>query len=412
MRILWFTNTPSLYKANEHIYNGGGWIESLELNLRQREDISLGISFFHSDSVFKDCKDSVTYYPISQNISWWKKQVYRFSALKKRKNEIKHFRKVVEDFNPDIIEVFGSELNFGFVSQIVSVPVLLHIQGVLSPYYNAWYPPGYSKSSMLLHLWRKPFKLIKFYLTQFDFYKNSLEERLIYAHIKYFAGRTDWDKKLSSLFSPSSKYYYCSEILRTEFYQSPKWNVHNRDSDFVLVTTISDPLYKGFDLVLKSAKILTDSSLSFEWRVFGNISPKLMESKTNIVAENVNVKLYGVATPKELVENLLDADIFIHPSYIDNSPNSLCEAQLLGLPVISTFVGGIPSLIEQNKTGVLVPANDPYFLANTTINILHDTEFMTLLGENARTMALHRHDPQEITSDLLSIYKNILEDQI
>lgn len=409
MRVLWFTNTPSLYKQNQNVYNGGGWIESLELSLRQIDGVSLGISFFCVSSVFKDYKNNVTYYPIYKNLNWWQKLIYKLFPLKKQKKEIKHFVKVVDDFKPDIIEVFGSENSFGLISRYVSIPVLLHIQGILSPYYNAWYPPGYSRLSMFSYLWYRPFKLTKFYLSQIDFYRRSLRERQICTQIKYFAGRTDWDKKLTLLLSPTSKYYYCSEILRTEFYESSQWKYYY-NGHFIFVTTISDSLYKGFDLILKTAKILTEFSLNFEWRVFGNISPKLTEKKINIKAENVNVRLCGVASPKELVDNLLDANIFIHPSYIDNSPNSLCEAQLLGLPVISTFVGGIPSLIEQYKTGILVPANDPYFLADTIIELLHDIELMSKLGENARAVALHRHNPQEIISDLLNIYKNILDD--
>jgi len=48
MRVLWFTNTPSLYDQGKHHYNGGGWIESLEQLIKEQEGIELAVSFFHS----------------------------------------------------------------------------------------------------------------------------------------------------------------------------------------------------------------------------------------------------------------------------------------------------------------------------------------------------------------------------
>ncbi|MFD0777276.1 hypothetical protein ACFQZF_00760 [Flavobacterium myungsuense] len=46
MRVLWFTNTPSLYENDNHAYYGGGWIESLEQLVSQSSKVELGISFF------------------------------------------------------------------------------------------------------------------------------------------------------------------------------------------------------------------------------------------------------------------------------------------------------------------------------------------------------------------------------
>lgn len=55
--------------------------------------------------------------------------------------------------------------------------------------------------------------------------------------------------------------------------------------------------------------------------------------------------------------------MYVHPAYIDNSPNALCEAMLLGVPCIASYVGGIPSIIQNEVSGLLAPANEPYYLA-------------------------------------------------
>ncbi len=63
---------------------------------------------------------------------------------KKGKNGITYkekLKQVVDDFMPDIIHVFGSEQQLGLVSSVTEIPVLLHIQGLLNPIYNALLPP-------------------------------------------------------------------------------------------------------------------------------------------------------------------------------------------------------------------------------------------------------------------------------
>jgi glycosyltransferase involved in cell wall biosynthesis len=178
------------------------------------------------------------------------------------------------------------------------------------------------------------------------------------------------------------------------------------------MSTISPLLSKGFDVILKTAKLIKENTdIDFEWRVFGTNEIQFHEWKTKIKASNVNVKLMGTVSAEILKDELINANIFIHLSYIDNSPNSVCEAQTLGLPIISTNVGGISSIVEHKKTGLLVPANDPFSTASYIKLLFEDIELAVSLGRNAREVALKRHNPQQITSDLLGIYDKVILDE-
>ena len=106
---------------------------------------------------------------------------------------------------------------------------------------------------------------------------------------------------------------------------------------------------------------------------------------------------------------LCNATCFVHPSYIDNSPNSVCEAQILGLPVLATHVGGISSIVKDGETGILFPANDPYTLASKIKEVTQSPALAVRLGKVAREQALKRHDPMMIRMTLMNIYKQILE---
>lgn len=408
MKVLWFTNTPSLYQQNSNAYNGGGWIESLELNIRENPNIELAIAFFHPNQTFKVKKDNVIYYPICEGRNLKKRLQQKFNKKQRVRDQITAFLRIIDDFKPDIIHVFGSERSFGLVARHTSIPIVLHIQGVLNPYLNAWYPPLYSSESIYRFLNYNPWKIYQYAKYSKYILTQAQQELISLSAIKYYMGRTKWDEQVVSILSPNSNYYICNEILRNPFYTDRLWKPHDRE-EIILTTTISSPLYKGFDLVLKTAELLTTKTgLKFEWRIFGNLDPKISEWKLGIKASEVKVKLCGVIAADTLVDELLNADMFIHPSYIDNSPNSVCEAQMLGLPIISTNVGGISSLIKQEETGVLVPANDLYALAARIIEINTDKKYAVNLGKGARKAALERHNIKSIVNQNISIYQQII----
>lgn len=170
----------------------------------------------------------------------------------------------------------------------------------------------------------------------------------------------------------------------------------------ILATTISNPLYKGFDLVLKTAKLLKERGLDFTWNCYGNIDPSIVEHQLGIKHDDVNVKLCGVASSEELHDALCHATAYVHTSYIDNSPNSLCEAQILGCTPVSTNVGGIPSLIKNGETGYLVPSNDPYQLAFLLDDLFLHPKRNLEIGKAAKEIALDRHNSDKIVNKLLS----------
>ena len=409
MRVLWFTNTPSRY-ASYGGYNGGGWIYSLEEELSKKDNIELGISFFMNGQPEKVERNNVTYYPIANPFSGsFINRLYGFLSQSRKEAEwVKRFLKVIKDFKPDVIEVFGSEMSFGQVVQYTNIPVVLHIQGILTPYFNAYLPPFISKHN---YIWKdcNPWNIFKRYIELRNFKRRGIREIDMIKHIRYFIGRTEWDKRITLIYNPLAKYYYGSEILRDVFYGIPCRTIPDK---IKIISTLSAPLYKGYETVLKTAHLLKNEiGLSFEWRIYGNIDPKFVEQKIGIDHEDVHIRFMGVASADDLQKELSTATAYVHLSYIDNSPNSVCEAQLLGVPVVATNVGGIPSLIENDKTGFLVPANDPYQTAFVINSLATDKEMNLEIGNQARMVAIKRHDKKEIVKSLINTYNDILYEE-
>lgn len=389
MRILWFSVTPSMFNPRSNGHNGGGWIASLERIVRQVAEIELGVAFNFTDNGFSYKRDGVVYYPIS-NAS------------------LEAYLRIIDDFKPDLIQIFGSENAFGELCGKTDVPVVIHMQGCLPPYHNALFPVGMGPIDFLTQRglsWRYRFIGLR---SEPAFRRNAEREIQTIQHCRYFMGRTEWDKGLIDLFNPSATYFHCEEALRLSFLEGSQiWQWH--DGKPVIVSVISRPWYKGCDLILKTSQLLRRfTDIDYEWHVYGIPEMRFFEHKYGIRADEVGVRVMGTATQQQLVEAITSARCYVHTSYIDNSPNSLCEAQILGTPVLSTHVGGISSLVQHGKNGLLFPANDPYTLASLLKRVCFDRQLAESLGNGARRDAMRRHNPESIKNRVIEIYKAIL----
>jgi glycosyltransferase involved in cell wall biosynthesis len=110
-----------------------------------------------------------------------------------------------------------------------------------------------------------------------------------------------------------------------------------------------------------------------------------------------------------MVEQYLRARIFVSPSIIENSSNSVCEAQLLGTPVIASNVGGMMNLIEHRRTGLLYRFEETDLLADYICELLGDDDLCRRLSQAERETAQARHDRTAIARCLTHIYEEIAE---
>lgn len=97
-----------------------------------------------------------------------------------------------------------------------------------------------------------------------------------------------------------------------------------------------------------------------------------------------NVEFTGLLAPAEMPELCDAADIYLNASNVDNMPLSILEAFAAGLPVVTTNAGGIPYIVEQERTGLLVEMNDDEALADAAMRLLEDEELALRISRAAR----------------------------
>lgn len=411
MRVLWFEITiPGRYKDDNAPI--AGWQDSLEQIVRTCKDIDLTIAFTGTTGMMPKTVDGVKYIPLVPHYSFWEDKYSRYHNRWTTANKVVPLAvKCVEDVKPDIIHCFGTEWEFGQVARYTDIPVVIHMQGCIAPYNDALFPPGYSASDEILQAGLNIRKLWRLWRGRtFNRTWEDMEQSNFKA-VSNYMGRTEWDWQLVELFHHGAKYFHVEEALRPAFIETaqewqPKLGMHK----LRLMTTGCQTHWKGMDTLLKTAHVLKEQGVDFEWLVAGNMGMKKeIERKERLTFEENNVKLLGFTGPDELQQYLLSSDMYVHTAYIDNSPNSVCEAQYLGVPIVATNVGGIPSIVIDGEEGKLVSANSCYNMAYEIISLSHDKARQKKYSSNSRKHAMERHNPKHILAQLINCYKVILE---
>jgi glycosyltransferase involved in cell wall biosynthesis len=416
MKILSFTNLPvqAVYDhfntGNKYFYQG--WIEGLKSSLEKNEVFELGFASLSEDGYEKFVVDKTVYYNIQPPRNhrfiraWYDHWQHKIDFH----GEIEQCLQIVDDFKPDIIHIHGTEGFFGLLSSYVNIPVVISLQGILTVIKNQYFM-GLQYSDLIRQIFTKDFIRGTGVLHQFlNLYKAAKREKTIIENNKYFIGRTDFDHGVVNLLNPSSVYFACNEVLRPEFYNY-RWKPE-KDSQTTNIYIVSgtNP-FKGVGVLIDAVALLKNQ-YDIKLRISGPFNNSwigsLLNNKIDKLGLTNRVEFLGLSSPDQVASEMEKASIFVHPSYMDNSPNSLAEAMLVGVPCIASYVGGIPSMINNNENGLLFPAGDPFLLAVCIKRFINDEILKNRVSENARITALSRHDPITIAEKMKNIYQQII----
>jgi glycosyltransferase involved in cell wall biosynthesis len=87
----------------------------------------------------------------------------------------------------------------------------------------------------------------------------------------------------------------------------------------------------------------------------------------------------------------------------------LLEAMAANVPIVATTVGGVPEMIENNESALLVPPNDPSSIAAAIARLLRDKDLGRRLATNAATLVNTRYTPENYVRSLVEIYRDVID---
>ncbi len=312
---------------------------------------------------------------------------------------------LIQKIDPQLIHIHGTEREYGLVTKNIHIPSLITVQGLMTAYLiNYWGTLPPEKCAQ--------FKELNYRYR--DMNKRARIERRIFRENAYFTGRTEWDKVWTHVLNPQGNYYDDgARILRDDFYNK-HWSI-DKICRHTVYTTVTLQPYKGLEVLLYALRYLIEQIPDIRLRLAGNISNrgygKYIRELINDLELAKHVTVLGFLRSDVIAAELSSSHVYVLPSMSENSPNSLAEAQMIGTPCVASYVGGVPSMVEDGKTGLLFPKGDPAMLADAVKRIFEDNELACSLSMNERKMALERHDPEKITTILMDIYTQVLTQQ-
>lgn len=159
---------------------------------------------------------------------------------------------------------------------------------------------------------------------------------------------------------------------------------------------------KGVDTLISAAKeVLKNHDVHFVFAGSGRIKQTLPKEDFSLI---------GYIKPDEMPFLYQKADVFVLPSFVESFPYTLLEAMSSGLPVITTKVGGIPELVEHNKTGLLVEPNNVNQLIIAIEYLILNPAKRERIGRNAREHILSNYTIEKMASKTRNFYKKIVGD--
>jgi colanic acid/amylovoran biosynthesis glycosyltransferase len=176
---------------------------------------------------------------------------------------------------------------------------------------------------------------------------------------------------------------------------------------------------KGIEYAIRAVAKVAANHPNIEYNIIGDGELKSQFERliTELNAEGI-IKLLGWKQQKEIVEILDNCHIFVAPSVTaadgnqDAPVNTLKEAMAMGLPVISTLHGGIPELVQNGRSGFLVPERNADAIATKLEFLIEHPEVWETMGDAGRTQVEAKYDMNKLNNELVAIYQQMLAPEL
>ncbi len=355
-------------------------------------------------------------------------------AEKYSRNLEPELKKIVDRVEPDVIHCFGTEYPHTLAMCRVAPEkdrLLLGLQGLCTCCAEA-YMANLPERTAGSATFRDILKRDSLRRQQRKFFLRGVREREAAALAGNVTGRTLWDESQTRKWNPRARYFGMNETLRTVFY-GPRWREENCVPHSIFMSQGDYPL-KGLHYMLLAmpavlerypdARLYVAGASLVEWRT---LKQKLKLSGYGKYLRELlgeyglwdKVTFLGRLDQEQMLARYLKSSLYVCASSLENSPNSLGEAMLLGMPCVSADVGGIPSMFrdgidgitykgfrQEGEEGLRETAGN---LAEAILRMWDNPEKQREYCENAAAHGRDTHDREKNYRRLLEIYREMGE---
>lgn len=421
MRVLWLCNImlPMIAeKLGKPASNKEGWLTGLAQQIlahQEENQIQLGICY----PVDKQAEAQngevlgISYFEFRENTARPEKYDVAMEAA---------FRNILQEFKPDVIHCFGTEYPHTLAMARAcedKSKLLVGIQGLCYLYADRFFA-DLPDRIVNRYLFRDFVKRDNIRIGRDKFVVRGRYEKEALSLVGNITGRTDWDRAAAAECGPQATYHFMNETLRSNFY-GPEWKYENCEPFSVFLSQGNYPI-KGLHYMLEAMPEILEKYPQACVYVAGDVITSYQSLKDKIKISSYGkycldlikknrledkVHFVGRLNATEMCDRYLKSHVFVSPSSIENSPNSVGEAMLLGMPVVSSDVGGVANMLKNGEEGILYPYRQVQALAAAVCHVFENKDRAVVMGQNAGKHARQTHDGEANYERLMEIYKQI-----
>lgn len=334
------------------------------------------------------------------------------------------FREILAEFQPDLVHIFGTEFPHALAMvRAFRKPerILVGIQGLCFACAEA-YMADLPEYVIRRRTFRDRVKKDSILQQREKFRIRGEREKEALKGCGHITGRTAFDRRETGKINPGAVYHFMGETMRAPFYDG-RWQPGREDACGIFLSQGDYPL-KGFHYVLRALPEVLKEYPKAYVEVAGNsiIGNQTWKDKAKIssygkyLLELIHslglagrVHVLGKLSAEEMKAAYLRSGMYVCPSSLENSPNSVGEAMLLGVPVVAARTGGIPSMVEDGREGLLFEPGNEKELAECIKRVWREPEETARRAANARRRALEAHSGDKNYRRLLAVYREICQ---
>lgn len=408
IKVLWFCNVGF---SDAKSASTGSWLYSMSESLIKTGDIELfNISQGNVKKLTRQNFKSIN--------QWFVPPGLRNTTGLPKKEVIQEIQKVLEEVNPDIIHIWGTENYWGLLYSrgYIKGNVILEIQGLKYAYAKYFYS-GLKILDIIKCIRLKEFikPSISLIGLKKGFDRWGKFEKEIILKSKYISTQSDWVRAYVSNINSEATLIKTQIALRSQFLNCDKWNI-DKCTPFQIFTSSSSSSisYKGLHILIDAVTILKKRYPQIKLNIACHILKGIrLDGYTKWLLEKIvkngiyeNVNWLGSLDAESIVNQMQQANVVVVPSFIETYCLALDEALTVGVPTVVSFSGAMPELAEHGKTALFYSPGDVEMCANAINVFFSDPNLAKRISENA----LHdksTKDNESIALAQLQTYKLI-----
>lgn len=420
MRVLWITNGPmALHRKQLGIGSaqGGGWIDAAYESIKNCPEVKVGFATIYDCSTLL-CHEAegVKMYAVPDDRN---EELY----LYKKADNIALWKLIADDFQPDILHIWGTEMTHGLcaMAAMPNVPAVVYLQGLMAQIYNHD-QSGIDLATKIRYTTIRDIIENKGIHASSPFEKKRAEiERQMISKAKNVLLENDWSAINCKSISPDCRIFH-SLLPINKHFADFEWNADKMEPHTIFTVAGGYPI-KGHHILLKALAVIKRWYPDVKLYIPGynplnddkGLRKLLPHGYTRYVKSLIkkydlsgNIIYTGKLSMNEMATYMSKCNVFAMPSAIENHSSTLIEAMMVGTPCVSSYVGGVSDYLRHGENGFIYRFDEPETLAGYVMKLFDDRSLAATIGENAKNSSRSERLSINIAEDFVNAYSSIL----